>query len=104
MRQQVRRSSLINVGTSQLQTEAAGTVVTWFYQAARATALSFAVAVFAHFYVAMGATTRDQNVNIPVETVTPPVVKDTALVRRWGEYGVARGRGQVSALVSGRGK
>ena len=32
------------VGALRLQAEAAGTVVTWFYQAARATALSFAVA------------------------------------------------------------
>jgi hypothetical protein len=61
------------VGALWLQTEATGTVVTWFYQAASAIALlSFAVAWIAPFYVAWGATTRDSNVIIPVETVTPP--------------------------------
>ena len=69
------------VGTSWLQTEAASTVVTWFYQAARATALSFAVAWFAHFYVALGATTRNSSVFILVETVTPPCQRTPAL---WG--------------------
>jgi len=73
------------VGASQLQTEAAGTVVTWFYQAARATAsLSFAVAVFAPFYVARGATTRDSNVTIPVETGTPPCQRSGRTIPRGG--------------------
>jgi hypothetical protein len=32
----------------------------------------------AHFYVAMGATTRDPNIDIPVETGTPPNFQRTA--------------------------
>jgi hypothetical protein len=33
---------------------------------------------FAHFYVAMGATTRSSNVFIHVEAGTPPIVKEKA--------------------------
>jgi len=76
-------------GVSWLQTEAKNTVVTWFYQAARATALlSFAVAGFAHFYVAMGATTRSSDVFIHVETGTPPNCQ------RRPHYGAGRAVGQ----------
>jgi hypothetical protein len=39
----------------------------------------------AHFYVAMGATTRSSNIDIPVETCTPPVVKES------GNYADVRG-------------
>jgi len=71
------------VGVLWLQTEATDTVVTWFCQAASAIALlSFAVAWIAPFYVAWGATTRDSNVNIPVETVTPPCQRTEATMER----------------------
>ena len=56
-----------------------------FTQAASAIALlSFAVAWIAHFYVALGATTRDSYVFIPVETVTPPCQRSALTMGRGG--------------------
>ena len=80
-----------------------------FTQAASAIALlSFAVAWFAHFYVALGATTRDSNVIIPVETVTPPCQRTEATMERGGrEVNLVQGvdllgiGGQQAGRVSG---
>ena len=82
-----------------------------FTQAASAIALlSFAVAWFAHFYVALGATTRDSNVIIPVETVTPPCQRTEATMERGGrEVNLVQGvdllgiGGQQAGRVSGAG-
>ena len=51
---------------------------------------------FAPFYVARGATTRDPNVAIPVETGTPPLSKNDL-----GDYGAPRWGGQPGEVRRG---
>ena len=55
---------------------------------------------FAPFYVAWGATTRDPNVNIPVETVTPPCQRPISTMGRGGRK-VNRLQGLDRSRVSG---
>src|SRR6476646_5292362 len=81
MRQRVRRTSLIFAALLGYRRKLRAPSLPGFIQAASATALSFAVAVFAPFYVAWGATTRCSYLSIPVETVTPPCQRSRTGVR-----------------------
>src|ERR1043165_4258360 len=75
------------IGALRLQAEAAGTVVTWFYQAARATALSFAVAGLPLF-TWPGAPRRATRTSPSPSKPVRPLVK----ARSGGLWGAAVGR------------
>jgi len=100
------------VGALRLQAEAAGTVVTWCYQAARATALSFAVAglpLFTWPGAPRRATRTSPSPSKPVRPLCQRTIPET-MGRRGEEVNLARcvvvaegdGRSETDGAEGGR--